>query len=174
MEILFFKDGIYHLFYKTEGHGNGIKVATTRSLTSGQWKEEPDYKQQTDRPVEGAGTFKLINQDKYILMYDVYTSGKYQFTETTDLKNFKVIDSEVNMNFHPRHGTVIPITRDELRRITAKWGKPAELGELPNNPILPGFHADPEILYSPMSMSLPIQYRANPIFFVVGRRYRIA
>ena len=30
-----YKDGVFHLFYKTEGHGNGIKVATTRSLTSG-------------------------------------------------------------------------------------------------------------------------------------------
>lgn len=143
-----YKDGVFHLFYKTEGHGNGIKVATTRSLTSGQWTEDPEYKQQTTEAVEGAGTFKLIGQDKYILMYDVYMKGRYQFTETTDLKNFKVIDSEVNMNFHPRHGTIIPITRDELLRITAKWGKPAELGELPNNPVLPGFHADPEILYS--------------------------
>ncbi len=128
-----YKDGIYHLFYKTEGNGNGIKVATTRSLTSGKWSEEPDYKQQTKEAVEGAGTFKLINQDKYILMYDVYMKGGYQFTETTDLKNFKAIDSEVKMNFHPRHGTIIPITRDELVRITDKWGKPAELGVLPNN-----------------------------------------
>ena len=143
-----YKDGVFHLFYKTEGHGNGIKVATTRSLTSGAWTEEPDYKQQTKEAVEGAGTFKLIGQDKYILMYDVYMKGSYQFTETTDLKNFKVIDSEVKMNFHPRHGTIIPITRHELLRITDEWGKPTELGALPNNPVLPGFHADPEILYS--------------------------
>lgn len=143
-----YKDGVFHLFYKTEGHGNGIKVATTRSLTSGQWTEEPDYKQQTTDAVEGAGTFKLIGQDKYILMYDVYMKGRYQFTETTDLKNFKVIDNDVKMNFHPRHGTIIPITRDELLRITEKWGKPAELGQLPNNPVLSGFHADPEIVYS--------------------------
>ena len=143
-----YKDGVYHLFYKTEGHGNGIKVATTHSLTSGKWTEEPDYKQQTKEAVEGAGTFKLIGQDKYILMYDVYMRGRYQFTESTDLEHFKVIDNEVKMNFHPRHGTIIPITRDELLRITEKWGKPAELGELPNNPVLPGFHADPEILYS--------------------------
>lgn len=143
-----YKDGVFHLFYKTEGHGNGIKVATTRSLTSGQWTEEPDYKQQTTDAVEGAGTFKLIGQDKYILMYDVYMKGRYQFTETTDLKNFKVIDNDVKMNLHPRHGTIIPITRDELLRITEKWGKPAELGQLPNNPVLPGFHADPEIVYS--------------------------
>lgn len=116
--------GIYHLFYKTEGHGNGIKVATTRSLTSGNWEEQPDYKQQTKEAVEGAGTFKLIGQDKYILMYDVYMKGRYQFTETTDLKHFKVIDDEVEMDFHPRHGTVIPITRRELERITAQWGVP--------------------------------------------------
>lgn len=143
-----YKDGVFHLFYKTEGHGNGIKLATTNSLTSGNWTEYPDYKQQTKEAVEGAGTFKLIGQDKYILMYDVYMRGRYQFTETTDLKNFKVIDSDVKMNFHPRHGTIIPITRNELIRITNKWGKPSEIGALPNNPILTGFHADPEILYS--------------------------
>ena len=143
-----YKDGIYHLFYKTEGNGNGIRVATSNSLTSGQWKENMEYKQQTKEAVEGAGTFKLIGEDKYILMYDVYMKGAYQFTETTDLEHFKVIDHEVKMNFHPRHGTIIPITRSELKRITDKWGKPAELGELPNNPVLPGFHADPEIVYS--------------------------
>lgn len=143
-----YKDGVYHLFYKTEGHGNGIRVATTNSLTSGQWKENLEYKQQTKEAVEGAGTFKLIGEDKYILMYDVYMKGVYQFTETTDLEHFKVIDHDVKMNFHPRHGTIIPITRSELKRISDKWGKPAELGELPNNPVLPGFHADPEIIYS--------------------------
>lgn len=124
-----YKDGVFHLFYKTEGHGNGIKVATTTSLTSGRWTEEPDYKQQTKEAVEGAGTFKLIGQDKYILMYDVYMKGKYQFTETTDLKNFKVIDADVKMDFHPRHGTVIPITGKELKRLTKKWGTSAELAQ---------------------------------------------
>lgn len=118
-----YKDGKYHLFYKTEGHGNGIRVATTDSLTSGKWQESPDYKQQTTDAVEGAGTFKLIGQDKYILMYDVYMNGKYQFTETTDLENFKVVDHEVSMDFHPRHGTVIPITKAEYDRLQQKWGK---------------------------------------------------
>lgn len=121
---IIYKDGIYHMFYKTEGHGNGIKVATTKSLTSGIWEEKPDYKQQTKDAVEGSCTFKLIGQDKYILMYDVYMRGKYQFTESTDLENFKVVDQEISMDFHPRHGTVIPVTRDEMKRLFAKWGKP--------------------------------------------------
>lgn len=143
------KDGVYHLFYKTEGSATkGIKEATTTSLTSGKWTEKPDYKQQTKDQVEGAGTFKLIGEDKYILMYDVYTKGRYDFTESTDLEHFKPVSREVTMDFHPRHGTVIAITYDELKRLTGKWGVPTALEPQLHNPILPGFHADPEILYS--------------------------
>lgn len=140
-----YKDGVYHMFYKTEGHGNGIKKATTKKLTSGKWIESPDYKQQTDKAVEGAGTFKLIDSDKYILMYDVYMNGQYQFTESTDLDNFKVIDSSISMDFHPRHGTVMQITEDEYNRLLKAF--PSYLKES-KNPVLPEFHADPEILYS--------------------------
>lgn len=140
-----YKDGTYYLFYKTEGHGDGIRVATTRSLTSGQWEESDDYKQQTPESVEGAGTFKLIGQDKYILMYDVYKKGGYQFCETTDLQHFTAVDDKVDMNFHPRHGTVIPITQEEYDRVVARWGVSEKRY---HNPVLPGFHADPEVLYS--------------------------
>lgn len=140
-----YRDGTYYMFYKTEGHGNGIRVATTRSLTSGRWSEDPEYKQQTKESVEGAGTFKLIGQDKYILMYDVYMKGAYQFTETTDFKHFKVVDNQVDMNFHPRHGTVIPVTKEEMDRLTTHFGMDEAAY---HNPVLPGFHADPEVLYS--------------------------
>ena len=115
------KDGVYHLFYKTEGHGNGIKSATTRSLTSGQWDEQPDYKQQTDQAVEGAGVFRLNGEDSYILMYDVYMNGRYEFARTEDLVNFRKVDRPVDMDFHPRHGTVLPITLSEKQRLTDRW-----------------------------------------------------
>ena len=124
---IIYKNGLYHLFYKTEGNGNGIKKAPTPSLTSGQWKESDDYKQQTKEAVEGSGIFPLIGTDKYILMYDVYMKGKYQFTESIDLENFKVIDHAVSMDFHPRHGTVIPITGKELKRLFKAYGKPEGL-----------------------------------------------
>jgi arabinoxylan arabinofuranohydrolase len=145
---IIFKDGLYHMFYKTEGHGNGIKHATTQSLTSGKWIESDDYKQQTKDAVEGSSVFKLINSDDYILMYDVYMKGKYQFTKSTDLENFTVIDNAISMNFHPRHGTIIPITRKELMALTQKWGMPNGFPAIPNNPVLAGYFADPDILYS--------------------------
>lgn len=116
-----FKDGKYHLFFKTEGEGAGIKIAVSDKLTEGYVLQDK-YVQQTIDPVEGAGVFKLNNGEGYILMYDVYTKGKYQFTKTKDLKTFTVIDEEVNMNFHPRHGTVMPITATEAGRLIRKWG----------------------------------------------------
>jgi len=142
------KDGVYHLFYKTESETAGIKTAATTDLTSGNWKENDNYLQQTKEKVEGSSIFKLNNSDEYILIYDVYSKGKYQFTKTKDLENFTVIDNDISMDFKPRHGTILPITRSELKRITSKWGMPAQLSKINNNPVLEGYYADPEILYS--------------------------
>ncbi|AOW10809.1 family 43 glycosylhydrolase [Flavobacterium gilvum] len=118
---IIFKDGKYHLFFKTEGEGAGIKIAVSDKLTEGYILKDK-YVQQTKYPVEGAGVFKLNNSNDYILMYDLYTKGKYQFTRTSDLENFSVIDNAVSMNFHPRHGTIMPITTSELARLESKWG----------------------------------------------------
>ncbi|GAB2471242.1 hypothetical protein GCM10011375_37970 [Hymenobacter qilianensis] len=129
------KDGKFYLFFKTEGQGNGIKIAVSDKLTEGYVLRDP-YVQQTTDPVEGAGTFKLNNSHDYILMYDVYTKGKYQFTRTRDLQNFAVVDSEVSMNFHPRHGTVLPITAAEASRLATRWLRPADALLTAQNPAI--------------------------------------
>ncbi len=116
------KDGVYHLFYKTEGNGNGIREATATSLTSGQWTEDPEYKQLTADPVEGSGIFPLIDSDDYVLMYDVYMHGRYGFCRTSDLVHFEPLGREVTMDFHPRHGSVIPVTAAEMERLRSAFG----------------------------------------------------
>lgn len=80
------------------------------------------YVDQTNESVEGSSVFKLNNSDTYILMYDMYRKGKYQFTSSTDLKNFKVIDQNISMNFHPRHGTVLSISKNEAQVLINKYG----------------------------------------------------
>jgi GH43 family beta-xylosidase len=143
------KNGLFYLFYKTEGHGNGLRLALTDSLTSGKWIEQPGYKQQTTDAVEGSSVFKLNQSDRYILMYDVYGKGKYQFCESDDLDRFKVIDHDVSMDFHPRHGSIIPLSRSEFKAVTDRWGTPADIKLVTRkNPILDGFYADPDVLYS--------------------------
>ena len=122
-----FKDGKYHLFLKTEGTDKaGIKKAVSDNLTEGYVMQDR-YLEQTNEAVEGSGIFKLNNSDTYILMYDVYMKGKYQFTKSKDLQNFTVIDQEISMDFHPRHGSVLPITATEAERLVAKWLSPADV-----------------------------------------------
>jgi hypothetical protein len=143
------KNGLYHMFYKTEGHGNGIRLAITDSLASGKWVQQPGYKQQTRDAVEGSSVFRLSTTDTYILMYDVYGRGRYEFCESVDLDRFRAVNDRISMDFKPRHGSVIPLTGREMKALTDKWGIP-EGFEMPTdaNPVIEGYYADPEILWS--------------------------
>jgi len=119
---IIFENGVYNLFFKTEGSGNGIKRAEALNVTGPYEVKNDKYLQQTTNAVEGSCVYKLINSDKYMLIYDVYANGTYEFTESTDLNNFK-LKSNVSMDFSPRHGTVIPITNQEAQRLAARWGE---------------------------------------------------
>lgn len=123
------KDGTYHLFMKSEDGEPGIKLALSDQLTEGYELVSDERVDRETHPVEGSGIFKLNNSEEWILMYDIYTQGRYQFTKSSDLKNFTVIDEAISMNFHPRHGTVMPITGKELKRLIAQWGQLDDLLE---------------------------------------------
>jgi hypothetical protein len=130
------KDSLYYLFRKTGGaDGAGIKVATTTSLTSGKWNENEQYVQPTKLDVEGSSIFKLNNADTYIMMYDLFKAHGFQFTKSQDLQHFEVIDKDVKMDFKPRHGTVMALTRVEVKALINKWGKPAGFPDMDNNPV---------------------------------------
>ncbi|MBR3093842.1 MAG: family 43 glycosylhydrolase [Bacteroidaceae bacterium] len=141
-------DGLYHLFYKTEA-GRGIFQATAKQLTAApgekpgsQWTKLPDHVDQTNVAVEGVGVCRTIDGKSWIVMYDCYANGYYQFCKSPDLKTFEVVqNTETKGMFTPRHGTIIPITQAEKDRLLAAYGNHT-------NAILPGFHADPEVLYS--------------------------
>ena len=116
-----YHDGLYHMFFKTEGQGNGIMKATAKTLR-GEWTPEYRYLQQTNVAVEGSGMFKLIDSDEWILMYDCYMNGHYQYCKSTDLSNFTYVCNSANTDkFTPRHGTTIPVTLSEAKRLIEKW-----------------------------------------------------
>ncbi len=116
------KDGKFYLFHKSESGDPGIKLAISDKLNEGyKYPNLNRVDKETDR-VEGSGVFKMNNSEDWILMYDVYGSGRYQFTKSKDLEHFEVIDHEISMNFHPRHGTVLPITLKEYLLLIEKWG----------------------------------------------------
>ena len=113
------EEGTYHIFFKTEGESKkGIRQYLAKSLhNSEQWTLLPGTFEDTDKAVEGSGVFQRIEGD-WVLMYDCYTSGHYQFCVSKDLKKFtRVQDTATQGLFTPRHGTVIAITKKELNRL---------------------------------------------------------
>ncbi|MCH5175233.1 MAG: family 43 glycosylhydrolase [Prevotellaceae bacterium] len=133
-------DQLYHLFYKQES-GRGIYQAVAKNLTD-KWEKVKGNVEQTKEAVEGVGVCKSIDGSSWIIMYDCYANGHYQFCKSNDLKTFEFVqNTETKGNFTPRHGTMIPITQAEKDRLLKEFGNY-------NQPVIHGFHADPEILYS--------------------------
>ncbi len=120
-DIVLDDEGLYHVFFKTEGQRQkGIKQFITPDLHNQQkWELQPGMCQDTNKAVEGAGVFRLFD-GTWVLMYDCYTSYHYQFCKSTDLRTFKQVqDTKTSGMFTPRHGTVIAITKQEQNLLTA-------------------------------------------------------
>lgn len=168
---IIYKDGTYHFFFKgntKDSAGkevvNGIRKATSTSL-KGPWKEEFQYLDAySDKKVvvEGSSIFRLNNSDEYVLMYDLYTSLRYEFQRSKDLVHFSAEPEKFTKNFNPRHGSVISITQQEAQRLQNKWsGVPEQLWR----PVTAGTH------YKFTSSGNPIithEYTADPAALVQG------
>ena len=109
-------DKLYHGFYKNEGTG-GIAKVTASSLT-GSWGNPSGTLQQTSEAVEGAGVFQLLDGETWVLMYDCYNNGHYQFCTSTDLTTFTFRQNTPTSGaFTPRHGSVILISDEEYETL---------------------------------------------------------
>lgn len=132
------QNGQFVLFFKDEGRSvmngdwrtrQGVMRVTSK-LPTGPWTVEWAHLQKPGQfPVEGSSVFPLIKPDKetgkrkWILMYDCYVNGHYQFCESTDLQHFQYVrDTPTKGNFTPRHGSVIPITKKERQRLEKQFG----------------------------------------------------
>lgn len=154
---IIYRNGEFHLFYKgntKDENGkeikNGIQQATSKKLT-GPYKEHFEYLDAyvgTRTHVEGSGVFQLNNSEDWILMYDLYSSGRYEFQRSKDLKTFTKEPESFRKDFFPRHGTVMSVTADELERLQQKWGYVLKHEfESTGNPIIRDKHtADPAVL----------------------------
>jgi len=143
------KNNEYVLFFKDEGRSvinplgpnggwktrQGVMRATSKSLT-GPYKAEWKHLQKPGQyPVEGSSVFPLINSDEFILMYDCYANGHYQFCKG-NLKEFTYIkDTPTKGTFTPRHGSVMHITNAERARLEAWSNLSIAVNNLKNAPV---------------------------------------
>ena len=78
-------------------------------------------------------------------MYDLYTSGRFEYQTSNDLCTFDSVPKSFSKDFNPRHGSVISITRSEMNRLEEKWGKKHLVSN--GNPLFKHKHtADPAAL----------------------------
>ncbi len=123
------EDGIYYRFTKDEKH-KAITLEHSRDLMDG-WKEVEDFSLGKLTGYEGPTCFRLKpktdgGEGDWCLLLDWYATGRgYQPYVTDDLMSGNFIEREkMHFPFHPvRHGTVMPVTREEMARLGRKWGK---------------------------------------------------
>lgn len=153
----------YHLMYVSHDGTAGIKHATSDRPTGG-WNYDPRWVDDSPVGCEAPHVYKMIGEDRWILMYDIYRNKPmtFGFVETTDFDTYRPLGMFNNgkmrtLNFSsPKHGAVVQITGEEADALEEYWaanarGYDRHVPDIePNaaNPVIPGYYADPEIMYS--------------------------
>lgn len=125
-----FWGGKYHLFYVAHDGIAGIKHAISEHANKG-YEYLPEWCDYEDGACEAPNVWKRIGEDKWVLMYDIYSINPHNFgfAETSDFISFKNLGhfNEGVMkttNFSsPKHGAVIHITLDEAKRLEEFWNR---------------------------------------------------
>lgn len=122
------KGNRYILSYVAHDGNPGIKLAYSDRPTGG-WQFDPRWIDLEPKACEAPHVFKRIGEDRWVLMYDVYSiqPHNFAFVETSDFESFtnlghfnKGVMKTTNFAA-PKHGAVTHITEAEARRLCTKW-----------------------------------------------------
>lgn len=115
-------NGRYYMAYKDECVKTICEVVADK--LTGPYYEYPNNKIAcTTRPVEGNCMYKLIDQNKYVMLMDMYCDNRYFMQVTDDMMDFYAIpNNEFSLDFTPRHGSIITITAEEYDRLINHFG----------------------------------------------------
>ena len=122
----------YHLFYVAHEEAGGIKHAVSDRINGG-YAYDPRWIDFEPKACEAPTVWKRIGEDKWVLMYDVFSINPHNFgfVETSDFVHFTNIgrfneDKMKTTNFQaPKHGAVIHLTKEEADRLENHWNAPA-------------------------------------------------
>lgn len=109
------KDGVYYMFYKDENEKYICYVYSDR--LTGPY-QEPEKKNITlfSEHTEGCCVYPVGKE--WVMIMDSYTKGRYLMQKSADLVHYvKVDDQDYDLNFSPRHGSVMLISDEEYDRL---------------------------------------------------------
>ena len=127
-DIIPMPDGRYCMTYCSQEGPAGIKMAISDHINRGYQYQAPQIDAEP-RSCEAPTMYKLIGQDKWILMYDIFSikPHNFGFMETTDFNTFKHIghfgDGPTRRDgfSEQKHGAVTVITEEEASNLENYW-----------------------------------------------------
>ena len=151
-------DGKWYLFYKGNTRNasnreiqNGIQMAVADKVTGPyveDYKYLDPYYYDPGINEEGSSTFKLLDRDTYILMYDLPGLGRFEYQTSTDLYNWTKEPKTFSRDFSPRHGSVAYITLSEAKRVAEKWPSYALDSLISDEPWIEPIDTSGDLLFS--------------------------
>ena len=137
-------DGRYFMTYVAQENPGGIKYMISDKINSFN-DYHPQQIDAENRGCEAPNVWKRIGEDKWVVMYDIYSVNPHNFgfVETSDFKTFKPLGrfNEGVMkasNFvSPKHGSVIQITKAEAKRLEQYWSKQPKRTTINNGELWP-------------------------------------
>ncbi|NDV84640.1 beta-xylosidase [Bacteroides sp. 51] len=127
-DITHLPDGRYCMTYVAQESPGGIKMAMSDSIHSGYQYDER-WIDTEPGACEAPNVWKRIGEDKWVLMYDVFSVNPHNFgfCETsdfitfTDLGHFNEGVMKTTNFTSPKHGAIIQITAEEADRLKKHW-----------------------------------------------------
>lgn len=113
------KEKLYYLYFKYE-ESQTIACVTSENLT-GPYKDEPVVVSLAPSGVEGSEMYKIHGTDKWVMVMDEYSKGRFFMQETEDFHNFVPV-TDYDMDFGPRHGSITAITQEEYDNLIKHFG----------------------------------------------------
>lgn len=120
--------GQYRMFYVSHDGEPGIKQAVSDRM-DGDYRYDARWYDFEPHACEAPNVWKRIGEDKWVLMYDVYSINPHNFgfAETSDFVHFTNLGrfNEGVMKTvgftSPKHGAVIHLTKEEADRLEEYW-----------------------------------------------------
>lgn len=127
-DIVPMPDGRYCMTYCAQENPGGIKMAISDHINRG-YVYQPQQIDSERGSCEAPTMYKIIGEDRWILMYDIFSirPHNFGFMTTTDFKTFEPLgrfgEGRMQMNgcISPKHGAVTQITEKEARRLEKYW-----------------------------------------------------